>query len=166
MGMATSYATISVLAKMLRGECHRGIGDCANGRYILALRNEGSVQPHWQGISEQRGHIEMDARSYYVYIATNRRGTLYTGVTNDVEKRIRQHREGTSEFTAQYRIGKLVYVEVTDDVWAALEREKQIKGWTRDKKLALIRSTNSAFRDLSVAGYCWRRGVEASRARR
>jgi putative endonuclease len=107
----------------------------------------------------------MGTRTYYVYIATNRCGTLYVGVTNDVEKRMRQHREGTSEFTAQFRIGKLVYVEVTDDVWAALAREKQIKGWTRAKKLALIRTTNPAMRDLSAAGYYWRHGVEVSKTK-
>lgn len=107
----------------------------------------------------------MRTRSYHVYIATNRRGTLYVGVTNDVEKRMRQHREGTSEFTMHYRIGKLIYVEVTDDVWAALEREKQIKGWTREKKLALIRVVNPAMRDLSADGYYWRHRVEENRAK-
>jgi putative endonuclease len=77
---------------------------------------------------------------------------------------MRQHREAASEFTAHYRIGKLVYVEMTNDVWAALEREKQIKGWTRAKKLALIRSLNPALRDLSAAGYNWRNGVVGRQA--
>ena len=98
-------------------------------------------------------------RTYYVYIATNRRGTLYTGVANDAENRVRQHRDGLSQFTAGYRIGKLVYAEATNDVWAALNREKQIKGWTRAKKLSLIRAMNPQMRDLSVAGYYWWHGI-------
>ncbi|MEX1158469.1 MAG: GIY-YIG nuclease family protein [Thermomicrobiales bacterium] len=89
---------------------------------------------------------------YYVYIATNRQGTLYTGVTNDPERRIGQHRSGQSQFTAAYRIGKLIYAEVTDDVWAAIQREKQIKGWTREKKLALIRTVNPAMKDWLYLG--------------
>lgn len=108
----------------------------------------------------------MRSRRYYVYIATNRRGTLYTGVTNDIEKRLYQHRSRSSQFTSAYRIGKLIYVEVTNDVWEALRREKQIKGWTRAKKLALIRAANPSLRDLSVAGYYWRHEVDASRAAR
>lgn len=76
-----------------------------------------------------------------------------------------EHSQGTSEFTTRYRVGKLIYVEETDDVWAALEREKQIKGWTRGKKLALIRAMTPAMRDLSVAGYYWRHAVRASGAK-
>jgi putative endonuclease len=90
----------------------------------------------------------MRSHQYYVYIATNRRGTLYTGMTNDIERRFAEHRAGSSVFTARYRIGKLVFVEVTSDVWSAIAREKQIKGWTRARKLALIRSVNPAMRDL------------------
>lgn len=107
----------------------------------------------------------MRSHTYYVYIATNRQGTLYTGVTNDVDQRMKQHREGASQFTQHYRIGKLIYVEITDDVWAALNREKQIKGWTRARKLALIRTLNPSFRDMTSAGYYWRHIVEAHRAR-
>lgn len=107
----------------------------------------------------------MRSRNYYVYIATNRRGTLYTGVSNNVDRRMRQHREGASQFTQQYRIGKLIYVEHTEYVWEALNREKQIKGWTRAKKLVLIRSLNPSLRDMSSAGYYWRHVVEAHRAK-
>ena len=90
------------------------------------------------------------SRQYYVYLLTNRRGSLYTGVTNDLTRRVLQHRQGDSTFTSRYRIGKLVYFEVTQDVHAAIEREKQIKGWTRAKKVILVRTANPAWRDLST----------------
>jgi putative endonuclease len=80
---------------------------------------------------------------------TNRRGTLYTGVTNDLRRRVGQHQRGESAFTSRYRIGKLVYYETTPDIRAAIEREKQIKGWTRAKKVALVTAANPAWKDLS-----------------
>jgi len=80
---------------------------------------------------------------------TNRRGTLYAGVTNDLRRRVAQHQQGKSVFTSRYRIGKLVYYETTQDVRAAIGREKQIKGWTRAKKVALVTATNPAWKDLS-----------------
>ena len=90
----------------------------------------------------------MSTLEYYVYIASNRRGTLYTGFTNDIESRMWQHRTGQSEFTAKYCIGKLLFVETFASVNDARESEKRIKGWTRARKLALIRTQNPAFRDL------------------
>ena len=80
---------------------------------------------------------------------TNRRGTLYAGVTNDLRRRVAQHQQGESVFTSRYRIGKLVYYETTQDVRAAIGREKQIKGWKRAKKVALVTATNPAWKDLS-----------------
>jgi len=80
---------------------------------------------------------------------TNRRGTLYAGVTNDLRRRVAQHQQGESVFTSRYRIGKLVYYETTQDVRAAIGREKQIKGWTRAKKVALVSTANPAWKDLS-----------------
>ena len=80
---------------------------------------------------------------------TNRSGTLYTGVTNDLERRVSEHRLGLSKFTKKYKLTKLVYYETTSDITAAITREKEIKGWSRDKKLALIRSKNSAMKDLA-----------------
>jgi putative endonuclease len=89
-------------------------------------------------------------REYYVYILANRSRTLYVGVTNNIYVRHDQHLKGQgSEFTAKYRINRLVYVETTDDIYAAIEREKQIKSWTRDKKVALIESVNPTWEDLS-----------------
>jgi len=89
-------------------------------------------------------------RQYYVYIMANASGTLYTGVTNNLEVRLYQHRSGSVPgFTKKYRIDRLVYFEATEDVRAAIAREKQIKGWLRKKKLDLIRSMNPSFEDLS-----------------
>lgn len=97
-------------------------------------------------------------RSYYVYMMTNRSGTLYTGITNNLPRRVWEHRQGLGGFTAKYRLVKLVCYEATEDVWAAIRREKQIKGWTRARKLALIRETNPAMKDLAPELFGWRAG--------
>ena len=90
-------------------------------------------------------------KQYYVYILTNRSGTLYTGVTNDLETRIWQHRQGKgSVFTTRYKINKLVYFESCPNVLDAISREKQIKGWLREKKVALAESINPGWEDLSA----------------
>ena len=87
---------------------------------------------------------------YYVYIMTNEQKTLYTGVTNDLERRVYEHKNKLVEgFTRKYNITRLVYYERTADVQAAIEREKQIKGWLRRKKVALLESMNPAWVDLS-----------------
>ena len=89
-------------------------------------------------------------KEYFIYIMTNRSGTLYTGMTNDIVRRTQEHKEGRgSKFTSKYRINRLVYYESTNDVHAAIAREKQIKGWLRAKKIALIESINPEWRDLS-----------------
>ena len=88
---------------------------------------------------------------YYVYILTNRNNTvLYTCVTRDLIRRVYEHRHEAdpNSFTAQYKIHKLVYFEQTSDVRAALEREKQLKGWRRSKKNALIETMNPNWKDL------------------
>jgi len=88
-------------------------------------------------------------QQYYVYIMTNRSDTLYTGVTNNLERRVYEHKHGLVEgFTKKYNLTMLVYYETTDDV-SAIAREKQIKGWLRSKKIALIESGNPQWRDLS-----------------
>ncbi|MFZ6021141.1 MAG: GIY-YIG nuclease family protein [Chloroflexota bacterium] len=88
---------------------------------------------------------------YFVYILTNAYNTvLYTGVTNDLVRRVSEHQRGTgSGFTSRYRIHKLVYFEITESVESAISREKQIKGWSRSKKIALIESVNPEWKDLS-----------------
>ena len=87
---------------------------------------------------------------YYVYIMTNRSKTLYTGVTNDLIRRVFEHKNKIIDgFTKKYKITKLVFYEETKDIQAAIEREKQIKGWLRSKKIALIESVNPKWEDLS-----------------
>jgi putative endonuclease len=89
--------------------------------------------------------------NYYVYIMASERQTIYTGVTNDLPFRVWQHKNKVVPgFTSKYACDRLVYYETTDDVWAAIEREKVIKGWTRAKKVALIRTMNSGWEDLSL----------------
>ena len=81
---------------------------------------------------------------------TNKSGTLYTGVTNELVRRVYEHKNHLVKgFTDKYNITKLVYYETTNDVRSAIEREKQIKGWLRKKKIDLIESTNPEWRDLS-----------------
>jgi putative endonuclease len=90
--------------------------------------------------------------AYFVYMMTNRnRTTLYTGMTNDLLRRVRQHKSGHgSNFTRRYRLTLLVYFEVFQDVNLAIAREKQIKGITRAKKDALIHIKNPEWRDLAA----------------
>ena len=88
---------------------------------------------------------------YYVYILTNtHRSVVYTGVTNDLIRRVYEHKNHLDKgsFTAQYNIDQLVYYEMTSDVNAAIEREKQIKGWNRKRKNKLIESKNPNWVDL------------------
>ncbi len=93
-------------------------------------------------------------KSYFVYIMTNRSKTLYTGVTNNLERRVYEHKNKlVAGFTSKYNITKLVYYEETSDVHSALAREKQIKGWLRAKKIALIEVENSEWKDLSLEWY-------------
>ncbi len=90
------------------------------------------------------------ARTYYVYILTNRSGTLYVGVTNDIHRRLAEHRSANaSRFTGRYRMTRLAYIETTNDIRAAIAREKQLKGWKRRRKLELIQATNPQWLDLS-----------------
>jgi putative endonuclease len=85
---------------------------------------------------------------------TNRSKTLYTGVTNDLERRVYEHKQKLIEgFTKKYNLTMLAYYELTDDVQSAITREKQIKGWLRRKKVALIESLNPQWKDLSEAWY-------------
>jgi putative endonuclease len=89
-------------------------------------------------------------KQYFVYIMTNKHNTaLYTGVTSNLRKRVYEHREKFVEgFTKRYRITKLVYYEVHDEVHSAIAREKQIKAGPRRKKIELIESMNKEWRDL------------------
>ncbi|NTU98089.1 MAG: GIY-YIG nuclease family protein [Chlorobiaceae bacterium] len=88
---------------------------------------------------------------YYVYIlASKMHGTLYTGITNNLERRVFEHKVKLIDgFTKKYSVDKLVYFESCMDVKDAIVREKQIKGWKREKKIALIESSNPGWEDLS-----------------
>ena len=90
-------------------------------------------------------------KQYYVYIMTNHSRTLYTGVTNNLERRVYEHKHKlVPGFTQKYNITMLVYYEETPDVHVAIAREKQIKGWLRSMKIALIESLNPNWEDLST----------------
>ncbi|MFQ5895358.1 MAG: GIY-YIG nuclease family protein [Nitrospinota bacterium] len=89
-------------------------------------------------------------RQYYVYIMTSRSGALYTGVTNDLARRMHEHKHKLVRgFAARYNIARLVHFEIFDDVREAIAREKQIKSWRRAKKVSLIESANPRWSDLS-----------------
>ena len=92
---------------------------------------------------------------YYVYIMTNKyNSVVYTGMTNNLERRVYQHKNKLLEgFTKKYNADKLVYFEMTEDVKSAIEREKQINGWTREKKNSLIENVNPTWSDLSSEWY-------------
>ncbi len=90
-------------------------------------------------------------KTYAIYImASKRNGTLYTGVTSNLKKRVYQHKNGTYDgFTRKYNVHMLVWYEVTNSIEAAIRREKQIKKWRRKWKLKLIEELNPEWRDLS-----------------
>ena len=93
-------------------------------------------------------------KQYYVYILTSKSGTLYTGMTNNLERRIYQHKHKLIEgFTSKYNVNRLVYYETYRDVRDAIDREKQIKAWRRSKKIALIETENPKWQDLSEGWY-------------
>ncbi len=90
-------------------------------------------------------------KNYYVYIMTNKSRTFYTGVTNNLERRAYEHKHKLIEgFTKRYNITLLVYFEVFSDIREAIAREKQVKDWRREKKIALIESMNPELKDLSA----------------
>jgi len=91
---------------------------------------------------------------YYVYILTNEHHTvLYTGVTNDLERRCYEHKHKLIKgFTQKYNVDKLVYFEQFDYIDLAIAREKQVKGYSRVKKIALINQMNKEWRELSIGG--------------
>jgi putative endonuclease len=93
-------------------------------------------------------------KQYYVYIMSSKSRTLYTGITDDLVRRVYEHKNKLIDgFTKKYNIIGLVYYEVTSDVQAAIQREKQIKGWIRKRKIALIETANAEWKDLSNGWY-------------
>lgn len=94
----------------------------------------------------------MRQKEYAVYVMTNKtRTTIYIGVTGALSQRVLQHKEkiNPKSFTARYNINRLVWYEYYNDISEAILREKEIKGWSRDKKVSLIRAMNPGLRDLS-----------------
>lgn len=95
----------------------------------------------------------MNNKTYYIYIlASDHNGTLYIGVTSDLKKRIHEHKNKLhpESFTAQYNVTRLVYYEHTNDVQSALQRERQLKNWTRKWKLDLIESINPTWKEIEL----------------
>ena len=93
--------------------------------------------------------------SYFVYILASRSRNLYTGVTNHLERRVFEHRRGLiAGFTKRYRIHRLVYCEPFGGIQAAITREKQIKSWRREKRVALIERGNPTWDDLAEPWFC------------
>lgn len=88
---------------------------------------------------------------YYVYIATNQSRTLYIGVTNDLRRRMYERKNKLIRgFAAKYSIDKLVYYEASEDALAAIEREKYLKGWCRQRKIQVIETMNPFWEDLTL----------------
>ena len=120
--------------------------DAAEESEALRYRRGAIVRPTPQAPRPPRDAMDR----YYVYIMTNAKRTLYVGVTHDLQKRVWEHKEKVVDgFTSRYKIGWLIYYEATSDVIAALEREKQLKRWRREKKVALIESFNHEWADLA-----------------
>jgi len=115
---------------------------CARTRLLRFARND-----RWERLPDE---IVMEEKQYYVYILTNKtNAVLYTGVTNDLKRRVFEHKAKLVEgFTKRYNIAKLVYYEFSPNIEGAISREKQIKGGSRSKKIALVDSMNAGWRDL------------------
>jgi putative endonuclease len=93
-------------------------------------------------------------KQYWVYILHSPTGTLYVGITNNLERRVYEHKHHLVKgFTSRYNVNRLVYYEDFNSVWDAIAREKEIKAWRRSKKLALIQSMNPQWEDLSAEWY-------------
>ena len=93
----------------------------------------------------------MSERTFYVYLLASKSRRLYVGVTNNLERRLFEHKSKQIDgFTKQYNIDRLVYFEQTTDVLSAITREKQIKSWSRSKKIVLIEASNPSWEDMSA----------------
>jgi putative endonuclease len=89
-------------------------------------------------------------RTYYIYIMASRSRVLYIGVTNDLARRVNEHKRGfNAGFTSRYRVTRLVYFEEFADIRDAIAREKAIKGWKRSRKISLVEARNSTWEDLA-----------------
>ena len=101
--------------------------------------------------SREASRSVVDVKTYFVYIMTNQSRTLYVGMTNNLGRRVAEHKEGkVPGFTRRYRAKQLVYLEEFRNVRDAIAREKHIKGWRREKKIALIESMNPRWDEIEV----------------
>ena len=110
------------------------------------------AKPRFEGGHGSSTLADMESMTCAVYIMTNRRrSVLYIGVTSDLGERVMQHRTGVhpNAFTRKYNVDHLVYFELTSDIQVAIAREKQLKGWRRSKKIALIEEENPEWKDLA-----------------
>ena len=106
----------------------------------------------------------MREHRYYVYIMASRSHNLYIGVTNDLGRRVREHKSHELEsFTERYNIDRLVWYGEYDDIRRAINREKQLKGWVREKKIKLIEKLNPTWQDLSAE---WGKPIQLLRTER
>jgi putative endonuclease len=119
--------------------------------FVILSREDGEGSQNTMTYPHQRSLWKADGtrKQFAMYIVSNSSMTLYTGVTNNLSLRVRQHKdcEG-SELTSRYHFDRCVYFELFDLITEAIAREKEIKGWMRAKKIALIKSVNPEWRDL------------------
>jgi len=98
--------------------------------------------------------VSMREGSYFTYIVASRSHTLYVGMTGDLHKRVFEHKGGAyGGFSSRYNCNRLVWFESFDDPRDAIDREKQLKGWRREKKIGLIEKANPTWQDLSAGWY-------------
>lgn len=117
---------------------------------VFVIPSEGVARRGIRIITTQRVDGMGRERKSYVYILLSLKGTMYVGVTSNLEGRVWQHKTGAFDgFTKKYRVDLLVYYEEFDTIEEAIFREKQIKGWRREKKEALVEASNSKLEDLS-----------------
>ena len=127
------------------------------GSRLSLIGHEGGLSVIPSGAQRREESKTLSAqldRQYYVYILTNSVRTLYVGVTNDLVRRVYEHkRKLVRGFTLKYNITWLAYYEQTSDIISAIAREKEIKGWRRSKKVTLIERSNPRWEDLSLGWY-------------
>ena len=117
----------------------------------MSLRASAHTGVAIRTLYSNKDHEGCKKMQYYVYILTNKTGTtMYIGVTKDLVRRMYEHKHklDPNSFTAKYDVHKLVYYEYTTDIRAALEREKQLKGWNRARKNKLVETRNPSWQDL------------------
>jgi putative endonuclease len=135
--------------------CSRFFGERLESALQLpAFRGPSTPEPVSLGETVPALRMTMETRmkehGYFVYIMSSRSGTLYIGMTNSIYRRALQHKRGEIDgFSNKYRCNRLVYCESFDNVHKAIGREKQLKGWRRSKKIALIESKNLRWEDLA-----------------